>query len=50
MAQAVGRSRAHKILVPMNRCQVSVAGLPKLSMAEAVEAAVREAAARLRSA
>jgi hypothetical protein len=48
MANAVAASPAHKILVPMSRCQVSIAGLPRQSMAEAVDAAVREAAARVR--
>ena len=47
MACAVGRSPAHKILVPVSRCQTTVAGAQKLSMAEAVERAVAEAKARL---
>ena len=47
MACAVGRSRAHKILVPVSRCQTRVAGAQKLSMAEAVERAVSEAKARI---
>ena len=49
MACAVGRSPAHKILVPVSRCQASVAGALKLSMAEAVERAVAEAKARIES-
>ena len=48
MANAVAASPAHKILVPMSRCQVSIAGLPRQTMAEAVEAAVKEAAVRVR--
>lgn len=48
MAHAVAASRAHKILVPMSRCQVTIAGLPRQSIAEAVEAAVREAVARVK--
>ena len=47
MACAVGKSPAHKILVPVSRCQASVAGAQKLSMAEAVERAVAEAKARI---
>ena len=31
MALAVGRSKAHKILLPVSRCQASVAGAPKMS-------------------
>lgn len=48
MAHAVAASHAHKILVPMSRCQVTIAGLPRQSIAEAVEAAVREAVARVK--
>ena len=47
MACAVGRSPAHKILVPVSRCQTTVAGAQKLSMTEAVERAVSEARARI---
>ena len=47
MACAVGKSPAHKILVPVSRCQTSIAGAQKLSMAEAVEWAVAEAKARI---
>ena len=47
MACAVGRSSAHKILVPVSRCQTTVAGAQKLSMTEAVERAVSEARVRL---
>lgn len=50
MALAIGRSPAHKILVPVSRCQVTVAGVPAMTMAEAIDAAVQEAAARIRSA
>lgn len=48
MAHAVAASRAHKILVPMSRCQVTIAGLPRQSIADAVEAAVREAVVRVK--
>lgn len=47
MACAIGRSPAHKILLPVSRCQVSVAGAQKLPPAEAVELAVAEAKARV---
>ena len=47
MACAVGKSPAHKILVPVSRCQATVAGVQRLSMAEAVERAVAEARARI---
>lgn len=47
MALAIGRSPAHKILVPMSRCQVSIAGAPSLPMGEAVAAAVQEAVRRI---
>ena len=50
MALAVGRSRAHKILLPVSRCQASVAGAPKMSMAEVVAKAVEETVARVSSA
>ena len=45
IACAVGSSNAHKILVPVTRCQVTVAGTKKMTMAEAVAAAVQEAVA-----
>ncbi len=48
MAMAVGRSRAHKILLPVSRCQTTIAGTPKMSMAEAVQKAVDEAVLRIR--
>ena len=47
MAAAVGRSPAHKILIPTVRCQVTVAGTEKLSPTAAVADAVRAAVARL---
>ncbi len=48
MAMAVGRSHAHKILLPVSRCQTTIAGMPKMSMAEAVQKAVDEAVLRIR--
>ena len=47
IACAVGKSPAHKILVPVSRCQTSIAGAQKLTMAEAVEWAVAEAKLRI---
>ena len=42
MAAAIGRSPAHKILLPVSRCQTTVVGVQKMTMAEAVEKAVGE--------
>ena len=44
MACAIGRSPAHKILIPVARCQVTVVGCERLSTSEAVNQAAREAA------
>ncbi len=49
MACAIGSSPAHKILIPVSRCQVTVAGAAKQTLAEAVDAAVAEAVSRVRS-
>lgn len=40
IALAVGQSKAEKILIPVNRCSVHVAGVRQQSMAEAVSDAV----------
>lgn len=48
MAVAVGRSPAHKILLPVARCQTTVVGVTKMTMAEAVERAVAETLERIR--
>ena len=48
MALALGRSNAHKILVPVSRCRVAVAGAPELPLAQSVALAVEAAAAWLR--
>ena len=48
MAVAIGSSPAHKILLPVSRCQTSVVGVMKMTMAEAVEKAVAEAAERVK--
>lgn len=50
MALAVGRSKAHKILLPVSKCQATVVGTAKMSMAEAVAKAVEETVARVSSA
>lgn len=47
MACAIGRSEAHKILIPVSRCQVTIAGSEKLSAGEAVAQAAKEAAKRI---
>ncbi len=44
MAAAVGRSRAHKILIPSARCGVTVAGAANVTVSEAIHQAVRLAA------
>ena len=49
MAAAIGRSPAHKILLPVSRCQTSVVGVTKMTMAEAVERAVAEVVSRIRA-
>lgn len=49
MALAIGRSPAHRILLPIARCQTTIAGMPKMTMAEAVEQAVAEAVRRIRN-
>ncbi len=40
MAAAIGRSRAEKILLPVNRCSIQVAGVPDLPLSALVEQAV----------
>lgn len=47
MALAIGRSPAHKILVPMSRCQLTVAGVSPMSASEAIAAAAEEALRRI---
>ena len=43
MAAAIGRSKAHKILVPSARCGITVAGTAALPMSEYISQAVRAA-------
>ena len=42
MAVAIGKSRAKKVLLPVNRCQHFVVGLRELSLGEYVKLAVQE--------
>lgn len=49
MAAAVGGARAQKILVPVSRCSVTVAGMPELSLTERAAAAAEAAAAWIRA-
>lgn len=48
MAMALGRAKAHKILIPSQRCGVSIAGTPEMAMGDYAAAAVSEAAAFVR--
>ena len=41
MAAAVARSPAHKVLVPVSRCGVAVAGVEEMPLADYITAAVR---------
>ena len=43
MAEAVGGSRAKKILIPVNSCSVSVVGVEDMPLAGYVTAALRQA-------
>ncbi len=45
MAEAVARSRAEKILVPVSKCRVAVMGVQELPLAEYIRLAVRQAEA-----
>ncbi len=47
MAASIGRSRAHKVLLPVARCQTTIVGVTKMSLAEAVERAVAEVVSRV---
>lgn len=50
MAAAVGRSEAHRILIPISRCSTTIAGLPSLTMSEAIANAVNCAVTRIKGA
>ena len=43
IAQAVGESKAARILIPIGKCRTKVAGLGDVSLASAIESAVSEA-------
>lgn len=42
MAQAIGQSRARRVLVPVNQCGTVVAGVPEQPLGRLIEAAVDE--------
>ncbi len=42
MAVAVGQSRACKVLLPVNRCQTRIVGLPQLPRTQLLNAAIAE--------
>jgi len=42
MAQAVGHSKAHKILIPVNKCCVRVVGVNDLPLSEYIRLAIEE--------
>ena len=41
MAQAVGESRAEKILLPVSKCSVAIAGMKEMTMNESIESALQ---------
>ena len=43
MAAAISSSKAVKILIPINKCNVYVAGIKDLTLSEYVKAAVEQA-------
>ena len=43
IAQAVGESKAARILIPIGKCRTKIAGLGDVSLASAIESAVSEA-------
>ncbi len=47
MAAAVGESSAEKILIPVNRCGISVVGVKNLPLGDAITAAAEMAASTL---
>jgi hypothetical protein len=42
MAQAVGECKAHKILVPVNKCNLKVMGVSDMSLSDYIDLAVDE--------
>lgn len=47
MATAVGSSSAHKVLIPVNRCKISVVGVLPMPTAELVDLAVKQVLKKL---
>ena len=43
IAQAVGESKAARILIPIGKCRTKIAGLGEITLASAIESAVSEA-------
>ena len=43
MAQAVGESRAVRILIPIGKCRTKIAGLGEVTLSAAIESAAEEA-------
>jgi hypothetical protein len=41
IAVAVGKSQAEKILIPSNKCKITVAGMHDLTLGEAINQAVQ---------
>ena len=48
MAQAVGSSTAQRILIPISKCDTTIAGVARLSMADLLEDALNQLAALIR--
>jgi hypothetical protein len=42
MALAISKSKAHKILIPVNKCNISVAGVQELPYSEYIRLAVQQ--------
>ena len=42
MAVAIGRSPAKKLLIPMNMCDIVIAGMPQLTVSALIDAAVEQ--------
>lgn len=49
MTVAIGRSSAHKIIIPVNRCPVTIVGRPDASTADTIAAAVAAISKRIQS-
>ncbi|MDT4762974.1 DUF3842 family protein [Sphaerochaeta sp. PS] len=42
MASAISQSRAHKILIPISKCNISIVGRQELSLGQMIELAMQE--------